>query len=330
MMQLTNHKVSADAQVATIPLNVIKEAATWLSRVQEKPLSKAEHQDLMKWRSQSKQHEQAWQRAERLVNKLHHIPAELGMSVLGRPQSADRRVIIKSLVILLAATPTAVLVYKEFPWQSWTADYHTAKGEQRTIHLADGGKLITNTDSAVDIEYAEHERLVRLYQGEIYIETARDALNRPFIVETEHGRLHALGTKFVVRKQENNSYLAVIEHAVEILPSMSVTQRLVVKAGQETTFNNTTIAAQQSLSDNATAWLDGVFYADNLPLSDFIATLSRYRSGVLRCDSSTAEIRISGAFQLNHPDKVLEILQETRPIRIDWRTRYWGTLYKSS
>jgi len=122
----------------------------------------------------------------------------------------------------------------------------------------------------------------------------------------------------------------VIEHAVEILPSMSGTQRLVVNAGQEATFNNIAISTQQPLSDNSTAWLDGVFYADNLPLTDFIATLSRYRSGVLRCDASTAEIRISGAFQLRHPDKVIEILQETRPIRIDWRTRYWGTLYKSS
>jgi len=329
-MQLTNRKVNDDAQAATIPLNVIKEAAIWLSRIQEKPLSSAEHQDLLKWRSLSKQHEQAWQRAEKLVDKFHHIPADLGMSVLGRPQSTDRRAIIKSLAILLVTTPATFMAYKELPWQNWSADYHTAKGEQRTIQLADGGKLITNTDSAVDIEYGEHERLVRLYQGEIYIETAPDALNRPFIVETEHGRLHALGTKFVVRKQENNSYLAVIEHAVEVLPSMSVTQRVLVSAGQETTFNTTAIATQQPLNDNATAWLDGVFYADNLPLSDFIATLSRYRSGVLKCDDSTSEIRISGAFQLNHPDKVLDILQETRPIRIDWRTRYWGTLYQSS
>lgn len=329
-MLLTNRKVNDDAQVVTIPVNVIKEAAIWLSRIQEKPLNRMEYQDLLRWRSQSKHHEQAWQRAEKLVDKLHHIPTNLGMSVLGRPLSNDRRVIIKSLAMLLVAVPTAVLVYKELPWQNWSADYHTAKGEQRTIRLADGGNLITNTDTALDVVYGKHERLVRLYQGEIYIETAHDPLNRPFIVETAHGRLHALGTKFVVRKQESNSYLAVIEHAVEVLPSMSVTERLVVKAGQEITFNNIAIATQQSLSDNATAWLDGVFYADNISLSDFIATLSRYRSGVLRCDASTSEIRISGAFQLNHPDKVLEILQETRPISIDWRTRYWGTIYKSS
>lgn len=328
-MQLSHRKTNDNASVDIIPSSIIKEAAIWLSRIQEKPLSNKKQQDLLKWRNQSQQHEQAWQRAEKLANKFQHIPANLGMSVLGRPKSADRRAILKSFPILLVTAPIGYATYKQLHWQNWTADYQTAKGEQQTIQLADGGKLIANTDSSVDIDYNEHERLVRLYQGEIYIETARDAQNRTFIVETEHGRLHALGTKFVVRKQENNSYLAVIEHAVEILPKQSVTERMIVKAGQETTFNNIAIATQLPVNDNATSWLDGVFYADNLLLADFIAILSRYRSGLLRCDASTADIRISGAFQLNQPDKVLEILQQTRPIRIDWRTRYWGTLFQS-
>lgn len=329
-MQISHILENSESHAEIMPAYVIKQAADWLSRIQEKPLTQLEQQDLLRWRSQSQQHEQAWQRAEKLLGTFHHVPASIGMSVLGRPQSADRRAILKSFAILLIAAPTGYTAYQKLPWYTWTADYQTAKGEQRTIQLADGGKLIANTDSAIDIDYNEHERLVRLYQGEIYIETASDVENRPFIVETEHGRLHALGTKFVVRKQEYNSYLAVIEHAVEILPKQSSTARMIVNAGQETTFNNIAIAPQQTVNDNATSWLDGVFYADNLPLADFIAILSRYRSGLLRCDAPTAEIRISGAFQLNQPDKVLEILQQTRPIRIDWRTRYWGTIYQKS
>lgn len=329
-MQLSHRKENNDSPVEDMPAYVIKQAADWLSRIQEKPLTHLEQQDLLRWRSQSQLHEQAWQRAEKLLGTFYHVPANIGMSVLGRPQSVDRRVILKSFAILLITAPTGYATYQQLPWQNWTADYQTAKGEQQTIALADGSKLIANTDSAIDIDYNERERLVRLYQGEIYIETASDAQGRPFIVETEHGRLHALGTKFVVRKQEKNSYLAVIEHAVEILPKQSTTARLIVNAGQETTFNNVATANQQALSDNATSWLDGVFYADNLPLTDFVALLSRYRSGLLRCDVSTAEIRISGAFQLKQPDKVLEILQQTRPIRIDWRTRYWGTIYQKS
>lgn len=310
---------------------IIKEAAAWLSRMQEKPLSEAEWQALDIWRSQSSQHQDAWKKAELLAQKLGGVPSGLGLAILDRPQSADRRKFIRHLAVLAVAVPTTLLGYRQASLRGWGADIQTAKGELKPIRLADGSKLTVNTGSAVDVVFNEHQRLIKLYQGEIHIKTAHDVQGRPFFVETQHGRLRAMGTEFVVRRQEADSFLGVVESAVEVLPHRNVaSERIVVKAGRQITFTEADASTQGVLDDNATSWMDGVLYADNMPLSQFISILSRYRTGVLRCDASSADILVSGAFQLKNPDMVLDVLQQTRPVRIEWHTRYWGVIYKAA
>lgn len=318
------------ANQVNISAVIIKEAAAWLSRMQEKPLTEAEHTKFKQWLSQSHEHAQAWQRAELLSSKLNSLPVNFAMKVLDRPQHPERRAFIRSATALGVVAMTSVVAYKALPWQSWGADQQTAMGENKTIQLADGGKLVLNANSAVDVFYSKHERLIRLYQGEIYIETAHDALNRPLLVETDHGRLHALGTQFVVRKQDENTYIGVVQGAVDVLPKDHATEHLIVQAGQETFFNAASVFTQTPLNDNASTWLDGIIYADNMRLPEFISILSRYRTGVLKCDASVADVRVSGAFQLSNPEEVLETIQKTRPIKIEWRTRYWATIVKAS
>jgi transmembrane sensor len=314
------------ANTDNLPSDVIKEAAAWLSRLQEKPLSIKEQHAFDTWRAQNPQHEQAWLRAQLLAEKLGHIPAGLGMKMLGRPQSNSRRNLMKLVVV---GVPTGIIAQQALPWQAWSADHQTAKGEQQNIKLADGSKLVMNTNSAVDINYNAQQRLIRLYQGEVYIESSHDIQNRPLLVETEHGKLRALGTQFVVRKQAQSTYLGVAQGAVEITPAGGPTQSVIVQAGHEAHFSKTDIQNARPLNDNAIGWLQGVLYADNMPLVEFIEQLSRYRAGVLMVDKSAFNVRISGAFQLNNPDKILETLTQTRPLTINWRTRYWGTIYQN-
>lgn len=311
-----------------IPMTIIKEAAMWLIRIQEQPLNQPDQLALSAWRGQSYLHEQAWQRAEQLGNKIREIPSAVGMKVLDRPASVDRRQFTKHIVLLLTVAPTSVMAYKYLPWQGLTAEFKTAKGEQQTLHLADGSQIILNTDSAVDVEFNQHKRLIKLHHGEIYITTAHDAKKRPLLVETSDGQLHALGTKFVVHTQAENSYLGVLEGAVDILPKNNPLQHKVIKAGQQTMFSATQINQHEPLDDNASAWIEGAIYADNIPLPQFVSMLTRYRTGIIQCDASCNDVLVSGVFQLDNPDRILQILEETRPIHIEWRSRYWAMVTK--
>jgi transmembrane sensor len=308
---------------------VIKQAAVWLSKIHQGPLSSAEEAELEKWRQQSELHETTWKKAASISGKFQAIPNDIGMSVLGRPESIDRREFMKPLAVLMIALPVGAVSYRYLPWQSWTADYTTAIGETRSFQMAGGSDITLNTNTSLDIDYTVQERVIKLHSGEIYIETARDIQNRPFYVFTRHGRLQALGTKFIVRVDHDASYIGVTEGAVEIMPAGNEQVPLVIQAGQETTFTKSFTRAASAMNPNAVSWVDGVLYADDMPLKDFIELLGRYRRGVLNCDKTAEDVRISGAFLLQDTDKILETIQSTRPLKIEWRTRYWGTFHRT-
>ena len=67
--------------------------------------------------------------------------------------------------------------------------------------------------------------------------------------------------------------------------------------------------------------------ADKMRLADFVAELTRYRRGFLRCDPSIADLRISGAFPISDTDRTLNMLVHTYPVLASSHLRgYWVTL----
>ena len=63
--------------------------------------------------------------------------------------------------------------------------------------------------------------------------------------------------------------------------------------------------------------------ADRMPMSQFVAELGRYRRGTLRCDPAVARLPVSGAFPLADTDATLSLLEQTRPVKMRYFTRYW-------
>ncbi len=213
-------------------------------------------------------------------------------------------------------------------WQSETgeglrADYRTAKGAVSRQQLEDGSLLTLNTQSAADVRYDAHQRTVRLWYGEIAITTAKDAQQRPFRVLTRQGQLTALGTEFTVRQQDNFTQLDVQQHAVEVLLASAPAQKRIVNAGESLQFSASEFGAVKPLDDESTSWTKGILSFSDKPLGEVIATLSRYRNGVLRCDPAVAGLRLSGTFPLKNTDAILNVIAQTLPVKIQSITRYW-------
>jgi len=66
--------------------------------------------------------------------------------------------------------------------------------------------------------------------------------------------------------------------------------------------------------------------AQNQPLAEFIAELSRYRRGHLACDPALARLGVSGTFPLADTDKVILAVANTLQLEVEHFTRYWVTL----
>lgn len=314
--------------MSPVDIRILDEASQWLARRNASDFSDAEHAALARWRSQSARHEQVWLRAEELRRRMEAVPTAIGMSVLNRSKRAEHRRQALRMVALALITPTVGwLSYRHLPWQIWRADYRTAKGETRVLTLADSSRVLLNTASAISAGISTDARWIRQYAGEIQVETSHSFgyAERPFIVQTEDGQMRALGTRFIVRKYERSTRLSVLQGSVQVTPTHA-TESIVVRATEQLQFDSRDIGTVAPLSPQANAWVQGVLYADNMQLKDFLLELSRYRDGLLLCDPSASSLRVTGVFQLRDTDRILELLAQTLPVHVLERSRYWVTV----
>lgn len=306
---------------------LLDEAAEWLMVLRYDAATDKDRAALARWCQQSPAHAQAWARAEAVLGTFAQVPASIGKDAFHAMKRPGRRRAIGLLGALLVAGPTGWLAWQRLPWREWSADVATATGERRSITLADGTRLVLNTASAVDIAFTPTERRIRLQAGEILVTTHADPspTYRPFIVQTPQGTARALGTRFSVRRLDDaTTRVAVFEHAVEIRALNDAAR--VLHAGEQADFGTDRIAAAADVDPGAAMWEQGMLVARNMRLADVIAEMSRYRSGVLRCHPSVAELRVSGAVSLADTDAGLALLARSLPLRIEQTTRYWVTV----
>lgn len=311
-----------------IPLDraVARQAAHWFLRWREDDLDAGARGELARWRASSPRHEQAWQRALRVAETFQGIPADLGMRTLDRRRRVDRRTALKHLALLIGVAPAAYMAGRALPLDAWRATHRTGVGERRELVLSDGTRLNLNTDTALDVRFDGAQRLLRLHRGEILVASGGDPADRPLRVRTDEGLMQALGTRFLVRRTEPGfSELAVFEGAVAVRPGQSPAPApgRVVGAGQATGFDDQGLAANWPALESRAAWTRGRLVADAMPLARFLAELGRYRHGVLQCDSTVADLRITGTFQLDRTDPILAALPATLPVTVSFMTPYW-------
>ena len=303
----------------------LEQAAQWYTRLQCETACSADQLAWQTWLQAAPANQWAWQQIERLQHRLQGVPQRLASRTLGLAgQDNNRRSVLKGIALLLGSGAIGWTGYRQATEGPWLADYRSAVGERLPVALADGGELLLNTDSAVDVRYDAEQRLIRLRQGEVMISTGKDAQNRPFYVQTPHGLIQALGTRFSVRLDNGRSTVAVYEHQVRITPLQG--QPLLLNAGQRSRFSDVGASPAERLDTAQGAWSKGLLIANDQPLASFVSELARYRHGWLRCDPTVASLRISGTFALDDTDQALRALSSALPVKVEQRSRYWVTV----
>ncbi|KQQ73240.1 iron dicitrate transport regulator FecR [Xanthomonas sp. Leaf131] len=319
-----------------ISAQIADEAAEWLTLLMSGAASEAQLQGWQQWCEAHPDHARAWAHIESVTGRLKTLTPHAAYRSLS-PYAGDhgqaspgRR---KALNLLLwggVAGATGVLASRTERWQRATADYATATGERREVQLQDGSRITLNTRSAIDVRFDAQQRLLQLLAGEIMVTTAHalgaghDA--RPFVVRTAQGDIRALGTRFGVRQAEGDTQVSVLESAVEVRPLAAVLAVGRVHAGEQCRFTAEALGPIAPFETQAAAWVRGQLIADELRLDAFVAELSRYRSGLLRCDPQAGGLRVSGVFPLDDTDRILAMLPSVLPVQVSRRSRYWVTV----
>jgi len=228
------------------------------------------------WLSASDEHQQAWRHVEDLSRRFAQpnlaVQPQLALSAYRQAQRAmgRRRRALLGIAALGGAGMLGWHAWRHEPLHSitrtWLADYRSGIGEVRKVTLVDGTQVWLNAVSAFDQDYRQDHRLLTLIQGEILIHTASDPLQRPLRVQTEQGRLRALGTRFAVRRDDSvQTTLAVYEGAVEVQPTDGTVG--VIEAGQQRRITVDGMSDATPVDSAQAAWTRGLLIVRDMPLA---------------------------------------------------------------
>jgi len=286
-----------------------------------------EREEFAKWHAAHEEHARAWRQLGMLDQRFSVASGPARAALLQSREGIRRRVrkLGSGLASIVAVLGLALFAgERSLPIDYWLAAQRPATGEQRSIRLEDGTLVNLNTHSAVDVRFDDKQRLVILQEGEVLIETGHgDA--RPFIVETREGRMRALGTRFLVKREEQGTRLSVLQSAVAA-HSQSNPEEQVLREGQQMLIRNDGLGPISALNLGVDAWTRGMLVVDNARLEDLVREIARYRLGHLGVAPEVANLRITGSFPLQNTDLALSALLPTLPVQIEHRTQWWVTV----
>jgi transmembrane sensor len=248
----------------------------------------------------------------------------------------------------------ATILIAVLTWGAWMQlgwqEYHTTIGEQRAFELADGSLLHLNTRSRVRVHFTDHERSIRLLEGEALFRVAKDPL-RPFLVSAKDMTIQAVGTQFNVYNHDGGeTTVAVIEGKVRIsktdeanpaapaddaAPALtaskgkhaktlvtvetgSVKRQTNVTAGQQVTIKkNGELSVKNVDTMQTLAWRQRRLVFNQTTLSQVAEEFNRYNDKPqMQVIGQTAYKKLSGVFDADDPESLVQFLQSDKTLLV--------------
>lgn len=331
--------VPGSTQAPPVAQEHLEAAAEWFARLRDGEADEAVRQNWRLWLAQHSDHQAAWDFVASVGRRFAPLQAEgeseAASSVLRaqRRKRTSRRRVLTGLAGVAGLGLLGWGAHRFTPLQAsivaWQADEHTAVGEIRELGLDDGTRLWLSTASAINRAAGTGPQRIELLQGEIFVATDGGSgdgdSERPLYVATEQGEMRPLGTQFAVRRHGDTSLLAVFDGTVELRTAASAERRQ-ISAGEQVAFTATRVAAVAAADPAREAWTRGILLARNITLGELVEELARYRLGYLGVAPEVADLRVIGGFPLRDPDRALEMLADSLPIRIHRPLPWWTTI----
>lgn len=290
-----------DRQPVAGSADVEMRAAAWLERKGFAPWTVADQTEFDAWLNASWAHrvaywrlEMAWGRAERLT--ALRAPAVQTLVPARRERLPIFLKAMGALVVVGIAGASA------FAYLSQPNDrsYATATGERKVVQLADGSRVELNTETALRISYRASARTVWLEKGEAYFEVKHDVAH-PFTVLAGDHRITDLGTKFSVRRNDNQVEIALVEGRARVDPQTGThTPSAVLSPGDvviATTNSLRVVKKPEEELHNELGWRRGMLVFVNATLTDVATEFNRYNNTkMVIADSAAAHRRIGATF----------------------------------
>jgi len=296
-----------------------EDAAAWVVRLEAGDLGETEAVAFDAWLSASPQNAAAFDAALAVSHSYAAAADEVAHELSTRrvtPAPMGRRAVI-GFGAVAAAAAMALLVAPQLSGPQ-TQTYETAKGERRTIQLADGSTVDLNGGTRLSVRLGHDARQVALAEGQAVFDVAHDA-RKPFYVAAGDRTVRVVGTQFDVRRLGGKVSVTVARGAVEVRPAEGATgksyrlhpgQKLDHVEGQALT----RVAAAEA--DEVLGWRSGRLVYRQQPLGEVVDDLNQQFATPIRLeDQSLAATPISGVLVLDDQAAVIRRLALLVPIQ---------------
>lgn len=320
-------------------------AAYWLVRLSSPDCTPGDRFAFETWKREDPEHERVFTRMQRRNSVADRFVADVRVQELIEQARAETapgwrrygRIAAIAATLLLVVGVSAMLSLggdnnPDAPVLAVVEGYETAIGERSTISLSDGSVVTLNTNSRIEVDYSERQRLVRLVRGQGYFEVAKD-IDRPFSVGVGDKQVIALGTVFDVRfDTEDMIQVTLVEGRVQVsnVPDPAApaegpvasqyTEGIELKPGEQL------IAAldatpQVVVADAMveTSWRTGRLIFEERALEEVVAEMNRYNMQklVLDDDERLTQMKISGTFKTGRASSFVNALSVIRPLGVE-------------
>lgn len=285
---------------------ITEQAAAWFLRMQQSNCNANDQAEFQAWLEQNETHRVEYQKYLQLWQRLDHLDY--------RPASSTRESANLNIIwVLFLSVLTTVLV--------WAINYEetiqTAIGERQQMVFNDGTVIELNTDTELHVTPFGWSRKFTLRRGEVLFKVGEHSL-RSFTVDTGNGVLQDIGTEFNVVKEGDKTTVAVLQGVVEIRLKDQANQIKTLHGGQQAHFSSTEISAITPVDVEAiTAWQKSRLIFRETPLHEVVLQINRYHAKplVLGGDKQLQHIKVSGEFNANNRDGMIQSLKKLFPLQ---------------
>jgi transmembrane sensor len=294
-----------------------KEAADWFARLNQRTVTTADVKGFSDWR-RDPENARAFNRVEAMWEAAGALAKNPEMASLTReaaetagPARKRRAATGRLIPIGVVGAMALALGAGGFLWVSQQPTrYVTAIGEQRTIQLEDGSRIILDTGSEVAVRFTGGRRSVTLTAGQAMFDVEGDPA-RPFVVAAGDTRVTAIGTRFDVRRSGAGARVILVEGQVDVRRDTADDGRWALSPGQQVT----TSAARPTIATAnvpaSTSWTTGRLTFENTPIAEAVAEVNRYsRDPIELRDVRISSVQISGVFNAGDIDGFVAALSD--------------------
>lgn len=304
------------------------EAACWFARAQSGELDAEQQTALEAWRRADNRNRREYEALGRVWEAARKIPAERLRVLAEEPAQPTPAVqkpgilwraplaYVAVIIVVITATYAAHLWRQAQP--TFMASLETARGERKRITLPDGSVIEMNVNSRGDANYYKDRRAVTLVNGEMLFAVRPDSA-RPFTIDAGSGKITVVGTRFNVRRDDDEVTVSVSQGIVEISGrGHGAPVRLTAGLGAHVDAGGHLQEPKPVDVTAVAAWRDGKLVFDGATLTEVVREVMRYRESPIRiADVKVAQLRLSSTFNVNDTGALLNALPKILPVKVN-------------